>query len=81
MQQAKRILVALPVELVLKLDEAAEVLMMTRTDIIRRSLLRDMDFITENELQRARRHQQETRDIYEEWQSTRQHGWPKLVEV
>ena len=52
-QNTKAVLLNLPVSLVDQLDQAANVLQLTRTDVIRRSLLRDLQFITNHELGRA----------------------------
>ena len=47
------ILLRLTPPLLAKLDEAAAALNMTRTDIIRRSLMRDMQFVVSFEMERA----------------------------
>jgi len=65
----KAILVQLSSSLVDQLDEAALVLNMTRVDVIRRSLLRDLQFVVSEELERTRRHQQNQQKRYLEWAS------------
>lgn len=69
METRKAILVQLSSSLVDQLDEAALVLNMTRVDVIRRSLLRDLQFVVSEELERTRRHQQNQQKRYLEWAS------------
>jgi predicted transcriptional regulator len=63
----KAILIRLSRSLVEQLDEAASVLNMTRVDVIRRSLMRDLQFVGSEELKRTRRHQENLEKRYLEW--------------
>ncbi len=63
----KVILIKLPTSLVEQLDEAAAVLNLTRVDVIRRSLMRDLQYVTHEELERTRRYIQNQQKRYLEW--------------
>ena len=67
MQKKKAILIHLPESMVEQLDEAAQALNMARTDVIRRSLGRDIDYIVRYEVQSALQHRQERERRYVEW--------------
>jgi metal-responsive CopG/Arc/MetJ family transcriptional regulator len=53
MDNKRAVLINLPESLVQQLDEAAQALNMARTDVIRRSLKRDIDYIVRYEIQTA----------------------------
>ena len=55
---SRAVLVLLPLTLIEALDYAANVLKMHRTDIIRRSLMRDVNSLLREEVSRAQRHQE-----------------------
>ena len=63
----KPILLNLPLSLVEQLDTAAGVLNFTRTDLIRRSLSRDLRFVFLHEVPRARQFKEETATRYAAW--------------
>ena len=63
----KAILIQLPSSLVDQLEEAASVLNMTRVDVIRRSLMRDLQYVVSEELKRTRRHNERQEKRYREW--------------
>jgi hypothetical protein len=67
MRPTRPILINLPLGLLANLDEAATVLRLTRTDVIRRSLLRDLDYVVRYELQRTLEHRQKEEEAYLEW--------------
>ena len=60
---SRAVLVLLPLTLIDALDYAANVLKMHRTDVIRRSLMRDVNSLVREEVSRAQQHQ----DCLEEW--------------
>jgi metal-responsive CopG/Arc/MetJ family transcriptional regulator len=64
MQKQKAILISLPESLVDQLDEAAQALNMARTEVIRRSLTRDIDYIVRYEIQTALQQLQERERRY-----------------
>ena len=55
---SRAVLVLLPLTLIEALDYASNVLKMHRTDVIRRSLMRDVNSALREEVSRAQRHQQ-----------------------
>ena len=55
---SRAVLVLLPLTLINVLDYAANVLKMHRTDVIRRSLMRDVNSALREEVSRAQRHQE-----------------------
>ena len=55
---SRAVLILLPLTLIEALDYAANVLKMHRTDIIRRSLMRDVNSLLREEVSRAQRHQE-----------------------
>ena len=59
---SRAVLVLLPLTLIQALDYASNVLKMHRTDVIRRSLMRDVNSALREEISRAQRHQE-------------RHGW------
>ena len=54
---SRAVLVLLPLTLIEALDHASNVLKMHRTDVIRRSLMRDVDSLLREEVSRAQQHQ------------------------
>jgi hypothetical protein len=52
------VLVLLPLRLIEALDHAANVLKMHRTDVIRRSLMRDVNSLLRDEVSRAQQHEE-----------------------
>ncbi len=67
MDTKKALLIKLPTSLVGQLDEAAAVLGMTRIDVIRRSLVRDLQYVVCEELERTRQHNERQEKRYREW--------------
>ena len=57
---SRAVLVLLPLTLIEALDYASNVLKMHRTDVIRRSLMRDVNSLLREEVSRAQRHQAAT---------------------
>ena len=55
---SRAVLILLPLTLIEALDYASNVLKMHRTDVIRRSLMRDVNSMLREEVSRAQRHQQ-----------------------
>ena len=55
---SRAVLVLLPLTLIEALDYASNVLKMHRTDVIRRSLMRDVNSALREEVLRAQRHQE-----------------------
>jgi hypothetical protein len=53
---SRAVLILLPLTLIDALDYASTVLNMPRTDVIRRSLTRDVNSLLRGEVSRARRH-------------------------
>ena len=66
----KSILLNLPVDMANRLDEAASVLRMSRSDLIRRAVTRDLQFIVLHELERTLEHQRQTEKVYGIWSSS-----------
>ena len=67
MDNKKAVLINLPGSLVQQLDEAAQALNMARTDVIRRSLKRDIDYMVLYEIQTALQQRQDRERRYVEW--------------
>ena len=67
----RRILLSLNPSMVSQLDQAAHALNLCRSDIIRRSLARDLEFVLTHEVARAQQHQQGTASSYQEWLNTK----------
>jgi len=55
---SRAVLVLLPLTLIEALDYAANILKMHRTDVIRRSLMRDVNSLLREEVSRAQQHQE-----------------------
>ena len=67
MDPFKPILVNIPTSLLTQIDGARKILNRTRTDMIRRSLVRDMTYVVQCELPRALAHLKENEVAYERW--------------
>jgi len=67
MSEERKILLSLPQAVVAQLDEAAKVFSMCRLDVIRRSLMRDLQFVIGHEIPNAHRIKLQTVDAYREW--------------
>jgi Ribbon-helix-helix protein, copG family len=63
----RAVLISLPLSLIAQLDEAARAFNMPRTDVIRRSLMRDVDYMVRHEVEAALQHLQEREKRYAEW--------------
>jgi len=61
------VLIQFPRALLKALDEASIALDMCRSDIIRRSLARDLEYVMSHEVPSALKHKQEAADRYPEW--------------
>lgn len=61
------VLIQFPRALLKALDEASIALDMCRSDIIRRSLARDLEYVMSHEVPCALRHKKEAADRYPEW--------------
>ena len=68
---SKSILLNLPIDLAGRLDEAATALGLSRSDLIRRSLTRDLVFLVAHELARTVEHQRQTEKAYGIWSEAR----------
>ena len=64
---SRKILLSLSIETVARLDEAAKVLGMCRSDVIRRSLTRDLNYVMEHEVPNMQRFHQETAAAHGGW--------------
>lgn len=67
METKKAILIHLSSSLVHQLDDAASVLNMAWVDVIRRSRMRDLQYVVSEELKRTRRYQQNEHKRYLQW--------------
>ena len=63
----RRILLSLATDMVATLDEAAQALNLCRSDVIRRSLARDLEYVTSHEVPNALRLRQEASGAYRHW--------------
>lgn len=63
----KPILLRLPSPLVDRLDEAREALHFSRTELIVRSIRRDLDYIVDHEVEKARSFRQGLDSAYKNW--------------
>lgn len=63
----KPILLRLPSPLVDRLDEAREALHFSRTELILRSIQRDLDYMVEYEVEKARRFREGLDASYSKW--------------
>ncbi len=70
MKNHKPILINIPLELLHKLDDAATQLSLCRSELIRRSLKRDLTFVADRQLQRFNEASQSTMHDYAYWSST-----------
>jgi hypothetical protein len=67
----KKILLTLTVETVAVLDEAANALGLCRSDVIRRSLTRDLSYVVSYEVPNMQRFHQETAVAHTSWISNK----------
>jgi hypothetical protein len=67
MSVTKKILLSLTTETVAALDEAAKALGMCRSDVIRRSLARDLSYVMRYEVPNMQRFHQETAVAHSSW--------------
>ncbi len=67
----RKILLSLTHETVVMLDEAAKALGMCRSDVIRRSLARDLGYVMSHEVPNMKRFQQETTSAHASWLSAK----------
>jgi hypothetical protein len=67
----RKILLSFTPELVATLDTAAQVLGMCRSDVIRRSLVRDLDYVMRHEVPNMQRFHQETSIAHTRWLSSK----------
>ena len=65
----RSLLLALPASMVATLDEAAAALNLCRSDVIRRSLARDLQYVMGIEVPQALRFRRDSADRYSEWLS------------
>jgi Ribbon-helix-helix protein, copG family. len=64
---ARSVLLRLPTSMIETLDEAARALNLCRSDIIRRSLARDLLFVSQHEVSEAIRCRQASQERYRHW--------------
>ena len=67
----RRILLSLTAETVAALDEAANALGLCRSDVIRRSLARDLSYVMRYEVPNMQRFHQETAAAHSSWISNK----------
>ena len=68
---SRKILLSLKPETVAMLDQAAKILGMCRSDVIRRSLVRDLDYVMSYEVPNMQRIHQETEVAHGSWLSAK----------
>ena len=68
---SRKILLSLTHETVTMLDEAAKALRMCRSDVIRRSLTRDLSYVMTHEVPNMHRFHQETKAAHDSWLSSK----------
>ena len=68
---SRKILLSLKPETVTMLDQAAETLGMCRSDVIRRSLVRDLGYVMSHEVPNMQRFHQETEVAHGSWLSAK----------
>lgn len=68
---SRKILLSLSHDTVAMLDEAAKALGMCRSDVIRRSLVRDLSYVMSHEVPNMRRFHQETTAAHSTWLSAK----------
>lgn len=64
---SRKILLSLSPETVTMLDQAAKTLGMCRSDVIRRSLSRDLQYVMSHEVPSMQRFHQETAKAHDHW--------------
>lgn len=69
--QTRKILLSLKHETVAMLDQAAKALGMCRSDVIRRSLTRDLGYVMTHEVPNMQRFHQETSAAHGSWLSSK----------
>ncbi len=68
---SRKILLSLKPETVTMLDQAAKILGMCRSDVIRRSLVRDLEYVMSHEVPNMQRFHQETEVAHGGWLSAK----------
>jgi hypothetical protein len=68
---SRKILLSLKPETVAMLDQAAKILGMCRSDVIRRSLIRDLDYVMSHEVPNMQRFHEETKVAHGGWLRSR----------
>lgn len=68
---SRKILLSLKPETVTMLDQAAKILGMCRSDVIRRSLVRDLSYVMSHEVPNMQRFHQETEVAHGSWLSAK----------
>jgi metal-responsive CopG/Arc/MetJ family transcriptional regulator len=63
----KPVLINLPVTLLQQLDRAAARLELSRSELVRRSLQRDLKFVVKHELEEATKAKGKTAALYADW--------------
>ena len=61
------VLINIPTELLRKLDEAAQHLDLSRSELVRRSLHRDIKFVLKHEVAEASKAKEKTNALYASW--------------
>jgi hypothetical protein len=68
---SRKILLSLTPQTVAMLDQAAKTLGMCRSDVIRRSLARDLEYVMSHEVPNMQRFHEETKVAHGAWLQTR----------
>jgi metal-responsive CopG/Arc/MetJ family transcriptional regulator len=63
----KPILINVPTKLLQQLDKAAGSLDLSRSELVRRSLHRDLKFVVKHEVEEASRAKAKTATLYDDW--------------
>jgi len=63
----KPILINIPIELLHELDKAAQRLDLSRSELVRRSLHRDIKFVLKHEVEEASKTKAKTNALYASW--------------
>jgi len=63
----KPILINVPISLLEQLDEAADCLDLSRSELVRRSLHRDLKFVMKHEVEEVVRAREKAETIYSSW--------------
>ena len=67
MENHRPILLNVPLRLLQRLDVASKALSVTRSELIRRSLTRDLDFVLEHEVPRFAKAREDAGGAYSRW--------------